>query len=53
VEKCKPEENLSKFLHNMAVTSKRDCARGMNKKNYVTAITNVHGVFKAELPATM
>jgi len=27
-------------------------ARGMNKKNHVTAITNVHGVFKAELPAT-
>jgi len=26
--------------------------RGMNKKNHVTAITNVHGVFKAELPAT-
>jgi len=27
-------------------------SRGMNKKNHVTAITNVHGVFNAELPAT-
>jgi len=27
-------------------------SRGMNKKNHVTAITNVHGIFKAESPAT-
>jgi len=47
-----PFDAFQQYLMLSFVTTNFVCTRGMNKKNHVTAITNVHGVLKAELPAT-